>query len=64
MSHEDIEASVEEVRISKRVLVSTLKQMLLQREELLNAVASINTANLTVYKRLPDHASPASLLSA
>jgi hypothetical protein len=43
---------VEEVRVSIRVLTSTLKQMLLQQEELFIAIASINTAYSTVYKGL------------
>jgi len=50
MSYKDIKAGAEEVRVGRRVLISTLKQMLLQQEELLVAVASIDTANPTVHK--------------
>jgi len=52
MSYKDVQAGVEEVRVGVRVLASTLKQMLLQQEELLVAVAGINAAYPIVHKGL------------
>ena len=53
MSYKDVQAGAEEVRVGVRVLASTLKQMLLQQEELLVAVAGIDAAYPTVHKGLP-----------
>ena len=53
MSHKDIDAGAEEVRVGMRLLASTLEQMPLQREELLITVASIDAAYPTVHEGFP-----------
>src|SRR5436190_10413506 len=53
MSHKDIDMGVEEVQVGMRLLASTLKQMLLQQEELLITVASIDAAYPTVHEGFP-----------